>query len=395
MKRPPSLDCLIITLYYSTSCLLTEAILNYEPSLLLNPGAILPSVNRGRLSDLLPGFLITLGLAAVSFLTWWFLKDTWLKFSALLWAYIFSIITTNFFPRLSSGSFTSGIDYASSRLLRVAIALLGLTVSASVWSKLGGIGIAVVLINLVFIFVFGFVFCRKILKLGGTLPILISVGTAICGASAVAGTSPAVKAKAEESGLSIAVITLFGLLAMFGYPLLFYGPLGDWLGNSPAAFGMWSGMGIHETAQVVAAGSQVEGGLGMAVSAKFIRIFMIGPMIFASLLVFRRVSGGESARARFPIPWFAVFFVVFTLIHLALESSPLRVSWAAVNSAFLSPLVTFLLAWSFAAIGLKVKVSAIRAIGLKAFLGGMVVAVVAGGTALLLVKFLWLPLYGA
>lgn len=350
--------------------------------------------SRKSYKEFLPGVGLTLLFAVISFLTWWFLKDTWLKFSALLWAYIFSLIATNLFPRMSSGKFIPGIEASSTRLLRLAIALLGLTVSASVWAKLGGIGVAVVLINLVFVFAFGLLFCRKVLKLSGTLPVLIGVGTSVCGASAVAATSPAVKAKAEESGLAVAVITLFGLAAMFSYPLLFSGPLAGWLGNSALAFGMWSGMGIHETAQVVAAGSQVDGALGMAVSAKFIRVFMIGPMVFASLLVFRRQSGAqEKSRARFPIPWFAVFFVIFTLVYLGLESSPIKTTWAMVSIGYISPVVTFLLAWSFAAIGLKVKISSIRAIGLKAFIGGIVVALVAGLTALLLVKFLWIPLY--
>jgi uncharacterized membrane protein YadS len=39
---------------------------------------------------------------------------------------------------------------------------------------------------------------------------------------------------------------------------------------------------------------------------------------------------------------------------------------------------TFLLAWSFAGIGLKVKASSIRKIGLKSFLGGIAVALIAG-----------------
>jgi len=341
--------------------------------------------------QLLPGLLLTLAFAAISFATWWFLRNTWVNFSALLWAFVYSIVATNLIPKLSRGRFAPGIGFCSTRLLRISIALLGLTVSALVWVRLGGAGVAAVLLNLIVVFTFGFVFCQYVLRLGGSLSILIGVGTAVCGASAIAATGPAIKAKDEEMGLSIAVITLFGLLATFGYPLLFHGPLGQWLGNSPLAFGMWSAMGIHETAQVIAAGSQVEGALSMAISGKFIRIFMIGPMVFVSRFIFRRFSASTSAeRATLSVPWFAVIFIIFTLVHLGLESLPIGDYWLWLNSTYIKPAVTFLLAWSFAAIGFKVKISDIWSIGIKSFLGGMVVSLVAGITALLLAKALYM-----
>lgn len=342
---------------------------------------------------LLPGLLLTLAFAGISFITWWFLKDTWLKFSALLWAFLYSIIAVNLLPALSEGRFKEGVEFSSTKLLRWAIALLGLTVSASVWVNIGAAGLAIVLINLFFVFVFSIIFCKYIMKMDDTLTILISAGTTICGASAIAAIGPALRARAEEMGLSISVVTIFGLIAMFFYPFLFNNTLAEWLGNNPTAYGMWTGTGIHETAQVIAAANQVDGALSAAVSAKFIRIFMIGPMVFVSLLTFRRLSGRKgAAQVKFSIPWFAVVFIFFTLVYLGFESLPLREWWFSFNNNYIKPVVTFLLAWSFAAIGLKVKAKAIRSIGLKAFLGGLVVALVAGGTALLLVKFLWIPL---
>lgn len=350
---------------------------------------------KERAGDLVFGLLLTLGFAVVAFATWWFLKDTWLKFSALLWAFVYSILAVNILPVLSGEKFRKGIEFSSTRLLRWAVALLGLTFSASVWVRLGGIGVAVVLLNLVFIFIFGLLLCRYVLKMEVTLSLLLAVGTCICGASAIAATGPAIRAKSEEMGLSLAVITLFGLVAMFTYPFLFLGPLNGWLGNNSLAYGMWAGMGIHETAQVIAAGSQVDGAGSIALSAKFIRIFMIGPMVFVSLFVFRRFSSSSAAdRVKLSVPWFAVAFVVFTLVHLGLESLPIRDWWYTFNGEYLKPGVTFLLAWSFAAVGLKVRASAIRAIGLKSFLGGIVVAAVAGVSALLLVKYLWMPFSG-
>ena len=344
---------------------------------------------------ILPGLSVALALAIISFTTWWLLQDTWLKFSVLLWAFIYSIIASNLIPALSLDKFKAGIEFSSTRLLRWSIALFGLTFSASLWLKLGIWGVVVVLINLVIAFTFGMVFCRYVLKMNDTLSILLSIGTCICGASAIAATGPALRAKAEEIGLSLAVITLFGLIAMFAYPALFNGPLGAWLNTNPLAFGMWSGIGIHETAQVIAAASQVNGASAVAISGKLIRIFMIGPMVFVSFLLFRQFSKkSESEYMNLAVPWFAVAFIAFTLIHLGLESSGISNGWAAFNAVFLKPAVTFLLAWSFAGVGLKVKIASIKAIGLKAFLGGLAVALFASISGLLLVKFIWMPVAG-
>jgi uncharacterized integral membrane protein (TIGR00698 family) len=354
-----------------------------------------PQSRSEKIRVLIPGLLITLAIAGISFLTWWFLKGTWLKFSALLWAFILSILIVNIHPKFFEGATKRGIEYSSSGLLRIAIAALGLTVSAAVWVKLGGIGVLMVLITLFLVFLFGLFFCRYVLKLDSALTLLISAGTAICGASAIAAVGPALKAKAEEMGLSVAAITLFGLLAMFGYPLLFEGFLSGFLGNNPLAFGMWAGTGIHETAQVIAAASQVPDALSIATSAKFIRIFMIGPMVIISLLIFQKMSSSEGkGKIRIAIPWFAVFFVVFTVVNFLLASSVFGESWSLFVSVYLSPVITFMLAWAFAGIGLKVKLSTLRAMGPKSFLGGMAVAAFAGVVSLMLVRFLWMPFSG-
>ncbi|MBI2916875.1 MAG: putative sulfate exporter family transporter [Chloroflexi bacterium] len=340
--------------------------------------------------ELLPGATLTLAVAVVSFGAWQALDGTLLNVSALLWAFLFSIVLSNTVPGLTSGRFVTGVNWSSFRLLRVAIALLGLTISASVWTKLGGIGVLAVLLNLGVAFVLGSLFCRYVLKMRAPLALLIGAGTGICGASAIAATGPALKARAEEMGASVAVITLFGLLAMIGYPVLFQGALGPWLSHSAAAFGMWAGMGIHETAQVLAASSQVDGALDVAMVAKSIRIFMIGPVVFASLFLFQRLSRakGDETKQQVDIPWFALAFVILTVVHWILQT--ITPDWKALNSDYLKPTITFLLAWAFAGVGLKVKLLSIRQIGLKAFVGGLVVALMGGFSALLITKYLWL-----
>ncbi|MBI2853965.1 MAG: putative sulfate exporter family transporter [Chloroflexi bacterium] len=345
-----------------------------------------------RPAELVRGLLLTLFIAAAAFITWWLLKGTWLTVSALLWAFIYSIVLVNLFPKLTESQFKPGVEFTSSRLLRFAIGILGLTISAAVWVKMGPIGLIVALANLAFSFGFGLIFCKYVMKMDSPLAVLIAVGTSICGSSAIAATAPAIRAKAEQIGLAVAVVTLFGLIAMFAYPFLYNGPLASFLGQNRSAFGMWAGTGIHDTADVIAAASQVDGATSLAMSAKSVRILMIGPMVILSALLFRRLSQESlGEKLKVSTPWFAIAFIAFTLVNFAIASSPVGGSWSSFDSKFLSPAVTFLLAWSFAGVGFKVRFSSIASIGVKTFLGGMAAAVVAGGVSLLLVKLLWMP----
>lgn len=334
------------------------------------------------------GMCLSFAATGGAFLVWWFTKR-WVPISPLMWSFVFGIVLRNAFA--ISQSCEPGIDFVASRLLKGAVALLGILVSAMAWARLGGIGLACVLTNLLVTFVFGLVLCKYVFRLEQRMGLLVAVGTAICGASAIAATAPAIKAKSEEVGVSLAVVTLFGLAAMFSYPWLFQATaLGPFLEHSVGAFGMWTGMGIHETAQVVAGAEQVDGALDMAMLAKSIRIFMIGPMALLVSFLFRRADPSVDSGVRsFVIPWFAVVFVVLSLINMGLELL-FRDAWTSFAQSFLSPPIKFLLAWAFAAVGLKVRFKEIARLGLRTFAFGLTTALLSSAMALVLVRFVWL-----
>jgi uncharacterized integral membrane protein (TIGR00698 family) len=342
-----------------------------------------------RNRNLLPGLLLTLVIGTTAYVVWRWAKGQ-LQISPLLWAFLVSFTLGNTI-RLGE-RFSAGIGLASSHLLRIAVASLGLVVSASAWWALGGQGIAIVLGNLLITVLVGYLVCRGLLRLTLSQTLLISTGTAICGASAIAAVGPAIDANEQDTALALSVVTLFGLAAMFLYPVLYsFTPLGAWLGDSPSAFGLWCGVGIHETAQVIAASSQVEGALELATLAKSVRIFMIGPVVLLASVLHRRATLLAPTAGRRAIKWpiFAIVFVALTFVHSALAAA-FGDSWVNFSKAWLSPVVKFLLTWAFAAIGLRVRVSDLRAVGLRAFMAGLVVAATAGVTALLLSKLFWL-----
>lgn len=344
------------------------------------------TVNR-QANATLPGLVLSGGIGAIAYGLWWVSKE-WLLISPLLWAFAVSLAIGNLVPL--GRQVDRGIRFASTRLLRIAVASLGVTISASAWWLLGPTGLLIVLSNLAITLILGFIICRVLLKLTIKQAILLCTGTAICGASAIAATAPAIKADERDTALALAVITMFGLAAMFLYPILYnLTALGDWLAHDPLAFGLWSGTGIHETAQVIASASQVEGALDFATLAKSIRIFMIGPVVFLSVLVFRRSDkANQSVVKSIPWPWFALVFVGLTFVHVGMAEW-LGSDWTDFAKTWISPLVKMLLTWAFAAVGLRVRFADLRAVGGKAILAGLLVACVAGITAFGLTAWLW------
>lgn len=155
------------------------------------------------------------------------------------------------------------------------------------------------------------------------LTTLVGVGTAICGASAIAATAPAIKTKEEEVGLALACITLFGLLAMSSYPFLFTETVvGVWLKHDPNLFSIWCGSGIHEAAQVIAAsGALSSDAIGPAVLVKSIHIFMIGPIILVATYLFSRMAESPAAKVQTKavLPVYGVIFVVNSVLCALLD----------------------------------------------------------------------------
>ena len=341
--------------------------------------------SNGMLLSLAPGVLYCFLIAGLSFLVWSLFKPV----SSLMWAFILSILLGNMIriPKAVS----QGIAFCSGRFLRGVIAMLGIVTSATIWLRVGA-GLFNVIVVILFSLLFGIWFGSK-MGLSSRLSTLIGVGTSICGASAIAATAPAIGAKDEEIGLSIAGITLFGLASMFLYPLLFVNtPVGMWLNGSLNAYAVWVGSGVHETAQVVAAaGALGEGVIGPAIAVKSVRIFMIGPVIILATYLFNRRSGSVpgAGKSRFVVPIFGVVFIINTVFCAILDAFSLQMGvpglyWPILKSSLSGTVFPFLLAMAFAGVGSKVNFRSIARLGLRPFAVAALMAVAAGVLALVL-----------
>lgn len=198
----------------------------------------------------------------------------------------------------------AGVVFSLRRILRLAIVLLGLQLTAQEVIEVGPTGIAVIVLTLVATFLFT-TWLGRLIGVDRKLTQLIAAGTSICGASAVIATNTVTQAHDEDVAYAVACVTVFGSIAMFAYPLL-----PAVLHLDAHAFGLWSGASIHEIAQVVAAAFQDGKQAGeFATIAKLSRVMMLAPtVIVLGLIAAGRASrrGHVHNQAKPPLPWFVL-----------------------------------------------------------------------------------------
>jgi uncharacterized integral membrane protein (TIGR00698 family) len=200
------------------------------------------------------------------------------------------------------------------KLLRVGIVLLGFSVSFASITALGLPLIAIVAGSLVGTLVLTTWLGRR-MGLSAPRALLIGTGFSICGASAIAGMEDTAGADEEDVTVSIAMVTLFGTLALVLLPLL-QGPLG----LTDLQFGMWAGASVHEVGQVVAAASPAGAAVvAVAVVVKLTRVVMLAPVVAAvSIMQRRRSSASPEETRRTPL---VPLFVLGFLACVALRST--------------------------------------------------------------------------
>ena len=187
----------------------------------------------------------------------------------------------------------------SSYPLQIGIVLLGLTISLDslipivknyfIWAS--------------FFVIFTFFICFLIGKwvgLDNKLILLLSSGSAICGATAMAIVAPLIKAKAHTLMISLGIIFTLNTIAIILFPFF-----GTYLNMSDSEFGIFSALAIHDTGSVVGSALQFsDNSVKSAASLKILRTLWLIPLIILLNLKFNSFNKKKS----FPI--FVIFFIV-------------------------------------------------------------------------------------
>ncbi|GAA2663048.1 conserved hypothetical integral membrane protein [Actinosynnema pretiosum] len=188
------------------------------------------------------------------------------------------------------------LSAATKKLLRLGVVLLGLQLSLPVVLELGP-GVLVAVVATVAVTFLGTRWIGGLLGLPSGLTTLVATGFSICGASAVAAVEGVVERRDEDVATSVALVTLFGTLAMLALPLL---------GASP----LWIGLSVHEVGQVAAAAPA--SGVATAMAVKLSRVALLAPVValVGRGAAGRGAGGSGGAGGRAPVvPLFLVGFV--------------------------------------------------------------------------------------
>lgn len=312
---------------------------------------------RTSAARLLPGLVLAVLLATAGFalaeLPW--VRET-LHVSALLLVILLGIAWKSLAPLPAAT--LPGIALAQRPLLRWAVAGLGFRLSVAELWAIGAVALAVVVISTAAALFFGW-WIARCLGVAEKLGLLLGVGGAVCGASAVVAAESVVQGEKQDAAVAIGVITLLGTIGIVLYPLL-----GHALGMSPLVYGVWDGASLHEMAQVVAAGFGVSDEVvRVATVVKLARIALLAPIVLYlgwSLRHQHRAAGRAQVA---PVPWFLVVFVLCAVVN--------SVGWLP---AHVTDLVRrgdlWLLCVGMAGVGLQAGFSDLRSAGLRPIAAG-------------------------
>ncbi|CCO07074.1 YeiH family protein [Desulforamulus hydrothermalis] len=227
---------------------------------------------------------------------------------------------------------------------------------------------------------------RKRYEMTDSLAGCLAAGFSICGVSATVATGPAVKAKGQEMCYSIATILIFGLLALFTFPAL-----GHLFGLNEHQFGAWVGVGIVNSAQVLAAGMAYGQDAGLIAGIYNMGRVVLLPFVvlYVVMLVLKNDSkaAGEINKTQFVVDKFPVFIIAFLIAVLANTAGLFSKEEVKMANTFM----TWAFTLGFASIGLTTKFSDMKAAGKDGIVLGFIVGFIKAAFALVVVKFV-LPL---
>lgn len=280
----------------------------------------------------------------------------------------------------------AGANFAMKRLLRWGIVLLGLGLSLRAVVQAGAGSLAIIVVTVAA----ALVVTRW---LGGAVGVraklatLIAVGVGICGASAIVAAAPAIDADQDDVCYAVGVITVFGIIAVFAYPLI-----GAALALADRQFGTWAGVAVHDTAQVIAAGFTYSEAAGqVATVVKLTRTALLAPLVLGLAALHRRTGGGgQRVRAAAMFPWFIVGFAAMAVARSLGDAAFLGAAapaWAAVKH-WANYAAKLLIVTAMAGVGLSTGLETFCVAGLKPMAIGLVASVLVGVASIGLILLL-------
>ncbi|MDP2273906.1 MAG: putative sulfate exporter family transporter [Archangium sp.] len=286
---------------------------------------------------------------------------------ALVAGAVFALIAGNPFPKQTAR--------AQAWLLQGSVVGLGAAMNLEVILSVGASGVLQTALTLGLTLTLAWGLSRAF-RVEPVSALLIGVGTAICGGSAIAAVAPVIGARPQQTSVALAVVFVLNAVALVLFPAL-----GQLFALSPAAFGLWSALAIHDTSSVVGASLQFGGeALAVGTTVKLTRALWIIPLTLVLARVWPRSEATGQGTKR---PWFILGFLAVAALVTWVPAlqAPGRVV-AAVSRQVLV-LTLFL-------VGAGVSREAVRALGVRPLVLGVSLWLVVASASLAAVKLGWL-----
>jgi uncharacterized integral membrane protein (TIGR00698 family) len=264
------------------------------------------------------------------------------------------------------------------KLLSASVVGLGAGMNLVTVAQVGASGIGYTLISIGLAFAVG-LSLAKVLKIEENTGLLVTVGTAICGGSAIAAVSPVLRAKAHEMSVALGIVFLLNACALVIFP-----SIGHAFGLSESQFGLWSALAIHDTSSVVGASMQYgPHALEVGTTVKLARALWIVPVTFAFGLFVARYRPGGAGEAKPKKPWFILGFLIVAAVVTWVPE--LKGAGHGVETIARHALVLTLFL-----IGTNLTPATLKAVGFKPFLQGLGLWIVMAVSTLVAIAQGWI-----
>lgn len=331
------------------------------------------------------GFVL---VGAISFATLYFADIEWVKMahlSPLLIGVIIGTFASSVFRR-AKRSTEMGVNFSAKKLLRMGIILYGFNVTLTQIADVGASGIIISLVVVAVIFTLGTFIGVKFLGLDKDIAMLVSGGSAVCGAAAVLALESSIKSEPYKGVVAVGTVVVFGIIAMFLYPILYNMGV---IHLDHIQEGIYIGASLHEVANVVGAASSISSETeAVAITIKMIRVILLVPLLLiVPYLVAHNPQGGN--RRKLHIPWFAFGFLAVVLINSYLSAITHDVFSKETLDEIIhifKYLCNICLVFAMVALGLQVDLKKFVSSGGKAFTLALILFVILMFGGFLLVK---------
>ena len=256
-------------------------------------------------------------------------------------------------------------------LLQASVVALGFGMNLHQVLQAGRSGFLYTAVSITAVMLLGLTF-GYLLHVGKKSAFLISVGTAICGGSAIAAVGPIAEASEEEMAVSLGAVFILNSVALFLFPVVGYA-----LHMTQAQFGLWSALAIHDTRSVVGATAKYGAtALAVGTTIKLARALWIVPLSLVTAATLK-------SKARIQWPWFILLFCLAALLNTLLPS---------FNPAFgvLNRLGKIGLTVTLFLIGTGLNKETLKRVGARPLLQGLALWIIVGTGTLALILFHWI-----